>query len=77
MAPGWRRRILGGVGLRSPTLAALTAGIAAVEALHAARIRVAFNALGVRMRVVSSPVISRSDRDSWVLKVGPQATVHP
>jgi hypothetical protein len=63
--------------LKSPTLASLTAGIAAVEAIHAARIRVAFNALGVTVPIVPTAVISKSDRDSWVLKVGPEATAHP
>lgn len=63
--------------LKSSTLVALTAGIAAVEAIHAARIRVAFNALGIRLPVVPSPVISKQDRERWVLKVGPQATAHP
>ena len=63
--------------LKSPTLQALVAGIAAVEAIHAARIRVAFNALGIKMPVVPSAVISKNTRDSWVLKVGEEATAHP
>src|SRR5262249_3250748 len=44
--------------LKSPTLAALTAGIAAVEAIHAARIRMAFNALGMRMPIVPGALMS-------------------
>jgi rubrerythrin len=63
--------------LKSPTLAALSAGIAAVEAIHAARIREAFNSLGVKMPIVASPVIGKSVRDTWVLKVEPQPTAHP
>jgi hypothetical protein len=63
--------------LKSPALAALTAGIAAVEAIHAARIRVAFNALGARMPIVPSPVVSKSVRDSWVIRAGAQETAHP
>ena len=63
--------------LKSPTLAALTGAIAPIEAIHAARIRVAFNALGVKMPIIPSPVISRKNRESWVLKVEPRATAHP
>ena len=63
--------------LKSPTLQALVAGIAAVEAIHAARIRVAFNALGIRVPVVPSAVISTNTRDRWVIKVGEQETAHP
>jgi len=63
--------------LKSPTLQALVAGIAAVEAIHAARIRVAFNALGIRLPVVPSAVISTNSRDSWVIRVEEQETAHP
>ena len=63
--------------LKSRSLMALTAGIATVEAIHAARIRTAFNALGVRMPIVPVSVINKSTRDSWVLKVGEQPGAHP
>jgi hypothetical protein len=63
--------------LKSPSLMALTAGIAGVEAIHAARIRVAFNALGMRMPIVPSSVINKTTRDSWILKVTEQPTAHP
>jgi hypothetical protein len=63
--------------LKSPTLQTLLAGIAAVEAIHAARIRAAFNALGIRVPVVPSPVLGPDTRDSWVIKVGEQETAHP
>jgi hypothetical protein len=56
---------------------ALTAGIANVEAIHAARIRSAFNALGIRMAVVPSSIINKTTRDSWVLKVSDQPAAHP
>jgi rubrerythrin len=63
--------------LKSPTLQALAAGIAAVEAIHAARIREAFNALGIKMPVVPNAVISTNARDNWVLKVDEQPSAHP
>ena len=63
--------------LKSRSLMALTAGIANVEAIHAARIRTAFNALGVRMPIVPASVINKSTRDSWVLKVSEQPGAHP
>ena len=63
--------------LRSRSLMALTAGIANVEAIHAARIRTAFNALGVRMPIVPASVINKSTRDSWVLKISEQPGAHP
>jgi hypothetical protein len=62
--------------LKSRALMSLTAGIGAVEAIHAARIRVAFNALGVKLPVVPAPVINKRTRDNWVIKVGEQAPVH-
>jgi hypothetical protein len=46
----------------------LEAGIACVEAIHAACIRIAFNALGIQIPVVPEPVISTSARDNWVIK---------
>jgi ferritin-like protein len=54
--------------LKSPYLIELEAGIACIEAIHAARIRVAFNALGIKIPVVPSPLISTSARDNWVIK---------
>jgi hypothetical protein len=55
--------------LKSPYMIEMEAGIACIEAIHAARIRVAFNALGIKIPVVPSPIISPSDRDSWVIRV--------
>jgi hypothetical protein len=55
--------------LKSPYMIELEAGIACIEAIHAARIRVAFNALGIKIPVVPSPLISTSDRESWVIRV--------
>jgi hypothetical protein len=63
--------------LKSRSLMALTAGIANVEAIHAARIRMAFNALGVRIPIVPDSVINKSTRDSWVLKISEQPGAHP
>ncbi len=63
--------------LKSPTLQALVAGIAAVEAIHAARIRVAFNALGIKVPIVPSAVLGRDTRDSWIIKIGEEETAHP
>jgi ferritin-like protein len=55
--------------LKSPYMIEMEAGIACVEAIHAARIRVAFNALGIKIPVVPSALIRTSDRDSWVIRV--------
>jgi hypothetical protein len=55
--------------LKSPELIELEAGIACVEAIHAARIRAAFNSLGVRVPVVPNPVMTASTGEDWVLKV--------
>jgi Ferritin-like domain len=55
--------------LKSPYMIELEAGIACIEAIHAARIRAAFNALGIKIPVVPSALISTSDRDAWVIKV--------
>jgi rubrerythrin len=55
--------------LKSPYMIELEAGIACIEAIHAARIRAAFNSLGVKIPVVPSAVISASDRDAWVIRV--------
>ena len=55
--------------LKSPYMIELEAGIACIEAIHAARIRAAFNALGIKIPVVPSALISTSDRDGWVIRV--------
>src|SRR5262249_50322125 len=53
--------------LKSPYMIELEAGIACVEAIHAARIRAAFNALGIKIPVVPTALVSTSDRDAWVI----------
>lgn len=55
--------------LKSPYIIELEAGIACVEAIHAARIRAAFNALGIKIPVVPTALVSTADRDAWVIKV--------
>src|SRR5262249_55201379 len=50
--------------LKSPYMIELEAGIACIEAIHAARIRAAFNALEIKIPVVPSALISTSDRDN-------------
>jgi len=55
--------------LKSPYMIELEAGIACIEAIHAARIRAAFNTLGMKIPVVPVALISTSDRDVWVIKV--------
>ena len=60
--------------LKSPDLIELEAGIACVEAIHAARIRAAFNSLGVKVPVVPKPVLIASSREDWVLKVSETAS---
>jgi hypothetical protein len=55
--------------LKSPYMIELEAGIACIEAIHAARIRAAFNALGIKIPVVPTALISTSDRDNWVINV--------
>ena len=60
--------------LKSPELIELEAGIACVEAIHAARIRAAFNSLGVKVPVVPNPVLIASTRQDWVLKVSETAS---
>ena len=55
--------------LKSPYMIEMEAGIACIEAIHAARIRAAFNALGIKIPVVPSALISTSDRDTWVIKM--------
>jgi ferritin-like protein len=54
--------------LKSPYMIELEAGIACIEAIHAARIRAAFNALGIKIPVVPNAVISTTARDNWVIK---------
>src|SRR5262245_38035751 len=55
--------------LKSPYMIELEAGIACIDAIDAARIRAAFNALGIKIPVVPSALISTSDRDIWVIQV--------
>lgn len=55
--------------LRSGAMIEMEAGIACVEAIHAARIRAAFNELGVKIPVVPNPVLNASSRTDWMLKV--------
>src|SRR5438034_6622737 len=56
--------------LKSPYMIEMEAGIACIEAIHAARIRVAFNALGIKIPVVPSALISTSASDGWVTRLG-------
>jgi hypothetical protein len=55
--------------LKSPEMIELEAGIACVEAIHAARIRVALNELGIKVPVVPNAVMNTSSRNDWVIKV--------
>ncbi|MGH7633105.1 MAG: ferritin-like domain-containing protein [Gemmatimonadaceae bacterium] len=55
--------------LRSPAMIEMEAGIACVEAIHAARIRVAFNQLGIKVPVVPNVVLNASSRQNWVFEV--------
>jgi len=55
--------------LKTPSLIMVGAGIGCVESTHAARIRAAFNSLGMNIPVVPSPLMSAENRDLWVLKV--------
>jgi hypothetical protein len=55
--------------LKSGALIEMEAGIACVEAIHAARIRAAFNELGVKIPVVPNPVLNAISRNDWMLKV--------
>jgi len=55
--------------LRSPALIELEAGIACVEAIHAGRIRAAFNDLGINLPVVPNAVLTTGSRSDWVIKV--------
>lgn len=55
--------------LKIPAMIELEAGIACVEAIHAARIRTAFNQLGLKVPVVPNPLMVTSTRGDWVIKV--------
>ncbi len=55
--------------LKTLALIAVGAGIGCIEAIHAARIRAAFNSLGMDIPVVASAVMSAENRDRWILKV--------
>jgi len=55
--------------LKSPAMIELEAGIACVEAIHVARIRVAFNELGIDIPVVANPVLNAGSRTDWLIKV--------
>lgn len=55
--------------LKSPALIELEAGIACIEAVHAGRIRAAFNSLGVKIPVVPNPLMNATSRPDWLLKV--------
>lgn len=55
--------------LKSSAMIELGAGIACVEAMHVARIRIAFNELGISLPVVANPVLNASTRTDWMLKV--------
>lgn len=55
--------------LKSPALVELEGGIAAVEAIHAARIREAFNAFGMKVPVVPRPIMSKDVRSEWIIRV--------
>jgi hypothetical protein len=54
--------------LKSPYMIELEAGIACIEAIHAARIRAAFNSLGIKIPVVPNALIGTTTRDNWVIK---------
>jgi hypothetical protein len=55
--------------LRSPAMIELEAGIACVEAVHAARIRIAFNELGITVPVVPNAVLTANSRHDWEIKI--------
>jgi hypothetical protein len=55
--------------LKTPALIAVGAGIGSIEAAHAARIRGAFNSLGMQIPVVPSAMMSAANREMWILKV--------
>lgn len=55
--------------LKSPAMIELGAGIACVEAVHVARIRIAFNELGIDIPVVANPVLNASSHIDWMMRV--------
>ncbi len=55
--------------LKTPALIAVSAGIGSIESIHAARIRAAFNSLGMDIPVVASAIMSAENRDKWILKI--------
>jgi rubrerythrin len=54
--------------LKTPALISVAAGIGSIESTHAARIRAAFNSLGMNIPVVPSAIMSAANRDLWILK---------
>jgi rubrerythrin len=55
--------------LKIPALIAVGAGIGSIESIHAARIRNAFNGLGMNIPVVPSAVMNAENRNLWILKI--------
>jgi rubrerythrin len=55
--------------LKTPALIMAGASIGSTEAAHAASIRAAFNALGVKIPVVPAGFINADNRTAWILKV--------
>lgn len=55
--------------LKTPALITAGASIGATESAHAASIRAAFNALGVRISVVPASFVSAENRHAWILRV--------
>lgn len=55
--------------LKTPALITAGASIGSTESAHAAVIRAAFNALGVKIPVVPASFVSAETRGVWVLKV--------
>jgi rubrerythrin len=55
--------------LKSPEFVMSGASIGSNEAAHAAAIRAAFNALGVKIAIVPAAFVSPENRNAWILKV--------
>jgi rubrerythrin len=55
--------------LKTPALIMAGASIGSTEAAHAATIRAAFNALGVKIPVVPTAFVNADNRSAWVVKV--------
>ncbi|MGB8700344.1 MAG: ferritin-like domain-containing protein [Thermosynechococcaceae cyanobacterium] len=55
--------------LKTPALITAGASIGSTESAHAASIRAAFNALGVKIPVVPAAFVNSENRSAWVLKV--------